>query len=110
MGPIFCQVERIRQDIHEMDAMVDGSQKWKGAIPSFVRSPIMRQRILTFSDISDKGLFEREIPPHRRNPEPSAWAKKYLIAASVSWYSLDCMMSGIKDIKLISRPIHMTSH
>lgn len=34
-GPSFCQVDRIRQFIHEMDAMTEGNQKWHGAMPSF---------------------------------------------------------------------------
>lgn len=36
-GPNFCQVDRIRQFIHEIEVMTDGNQKWHGAIPNFSR-------------------------------------------------------------------------
>ena len=34
----FCQEERIRHIIHEMDAITFGNQKWNGAIPSLIKS------------------------------------------------------------------------
>ena len=37
-GMSFCQEERIRHIIHEMDAITFGNQKWNGAIPSLIKS------------------------------------------------------------------------
>lgn len=34
-GPSFCHVQRIKQLVHDIDAIVDGNQKWHGAAPSF---------------------------------------------------------------------------
>jgi hypothetical protein len=34
-GPSFCHVDKIKQFIHDKDAITDGNQKWQGAIPSF---------------------------------------------------------------------------
>lgn len=34
-GPNFCQVDKIRQFIHDRDLMTDGNQKWHGAMPNF---------------------------------------------------------------------------
>jgi hypothetical protein len=34
-GPSFCQVDKMRQLVHEIDDITDGNQKWHGAIPSF---------------------------------------------------------------------------
>lgn len=34
-GPNFCHVHKIRQLIHDIDDIVDGSQKWHGAAPNF---------------------------------------------------------------------------
>lgn len=44
------------------------------------------------------------------NLDPSAWAIKYLIAASVSWFVCDWVMRGIKDRRLISSPAHNIIH
>ena len=36
-GASFCQVDKIKQLIHEMDIITEGYQKWQGALPSFNR-------------------------------------------------------------------------
>jgi len=40
-GPSFCQVDRIRQFIQEIDDITEGNQKWHGAIPNFNRIAVM---------------------------------------------------------------------
>ena len=45
--------------------------------------------------------------PRRRRPDPIAWAKKYLIAASVSRLFENAVIKGIKDKRLSSSPIQI---
>lgn len=40
IGPSFCQIVMIRQLIQEAACMACGNQKWKGGIPSFIKSPL----------------------------------------------------------------------
>lgn len=97
-GPNFCHVQRIRQFIQFIDDIVDGNQKWHGAAPSFSSS------LTTSIDwISDwlLGLYS-SILEYNMIAEPRAWAKKYLIALSVSWLEWDWSISGMNDNKLIS--------
>lgn len=37
IGAIFCKVDRIQHISHEIEFITVGSQKWQGAIPSFIR-------------------------------------------------------------------------
>lgn len=48
--------------------------------------------------------------PSNNMPDPSAWVKKYLMAASVSWWACLWSIKGTKERRLISRPIHANSH
>lgn len=43
-------------------------------------------------------------------PDPKAWTKKYFKLLSVSIIKWEDIIKGIKDIKLISNPIHTQSH
>jgi hypothetical protein len=45
--------------------------------------------------------------PSKRSPEPIAWAKKYLIAASVSRLFENAVIIGIKDSMFNSKPIQI---
>lgn len=40
-GPSFCQVDKIRQFIHDNEDITEGNQKWHGAIPSFNKIAVM---------------------------------------------------------------------
>jgi len=83
-GTIFCHVERIRHIGQEIEDMTAGNQKWQGGIPSLMRSPSATSRIensLGITVCTEKYIFRA---PDRRNPLPSAWLRKYFIAASLS--------------------------
>ena len=44
----FCQVDRIKQFIHDRDAITDGYQKWHGAIPNLISIAAMIIHIESF--------------------------------------------------------------
>lgn len=85
-----------------------GNQKWQGAAPNLIKSAI---RIIIEESWFDRGFFMYISniiyllkAPRRRSPEPIAWAKKYLIAASVSRLFENAVIKGIKDKRLSSSP------
>lgn len=41
MGASFCHVSRIRPENKEMPCVTSGTQKWNGAIPSFMARAIV---------------------------------------------------------------------
>jgi hypothetical protein len=45
--------------------------------------------------------------PKRSKPDPIAWAKKYLMAASVSRLLENAVINGIKDKRFSSSPIQI---
>lgn len=45
-GANFCQVASNIQDIHDMEVITDGNQKWKGAIPSFSKIAHVKIRLM----------------------------------------------------------------
>lgn len=97
IGIIFCQVDRI---IHEDQEILDitwGNQKWNGA------APILINRLI--ESIYRKGWWGMRLLKinkddilRRRSLDPVAWARKYLIVASVSILVFDEDIMGIKDI------------
>lgn len=85
-GAIFCHVDRIKQFIHDRDDITDGNHRWHGAAPSFNRSDAIRMMVARFLSIRVLIIID---DPRRRSIDPSACDRKYLIAASVSWFDLD---------------------
>lgn len=53
------------------------------------------------------GAARRERAPSSSNPLPKAWAIKYFMAASASWFTWEEVKRGIKDIKFNSKPIQI---
>ena len=58
-GASFCQVDRIRQDIHEIEVITDGYHKWHGAIPIFSRSDINNMALMKFIGIDELNHSDR---------------------------------------------------
>jgi hypothetical protein len=82
-GASFCHVDKIKADIHEIEVMTDGYHIWHGAIPIFkVRAKVNKIK----KDEVGWGLKENHIDilDIKRILEPTAWARKYFTAASVS--------------------------
>lgn len=90
-GASFCHVDKVKQLIHEIDAITEGYQKWHGAIPNLISIAIM-----IISDEIDwlVGWYNVLIPSNI-SIDPRAWDRKYLIDASVSWFDLVAIINGI---------------
>lgn len=108
IGAIFCHVIKIKAFIHINPSITLGNQKWKGAAPLFSNN---EEHIITLLkdelfDWIDKGkLFKYIIIiVNNKTADPIAWIKKYLREASVD-IKLLSLIRGIKDNKLISKPI-----
>lgn len=106
MGANFCQVDKIIQIYHLEQAITWGNQKWNGAAPILINILIINNKEVIVGEIKVNAGPEISSPAINKRPDPSACTKKYLIAASVSWFELDCTIRGIKDNKLISNPAH----
>jgi hypothetical protein len=81
-GASFCQVDRMVHDVHEIDNITEGYQKWHGTLP------ILRRREIT--RIDDINLGKVECGDHnivdevRSRAEPNACARKYFTDPSIS--------------------------
>lgn len=106
-GEIFCQVKRRRELIQFIPSRTSGNQKWNGAIPSFVQSANVIKTFgerIKYTPLKRKKNMELKIT----REEAIAWIKKYLMAASLLFLLFSkLIIKGIKDIRLISRPIHI---
>lgn len=101
-GASFCHVDRIKQFIHDNDAITDGYQKWHGAIPNLMNIAVIITKVEIICVI---GWYVILIP-RSINIDPRACDKKYLIDASVSWFVFDLIINGINLNMLISNIIH----
>lgn len=70
----------------ERDFITGGNQKWKGATPNLIKRPKTMPRIRAGLDAVNKIIID-----------PSAWVKKYLIAASASWCHEEAEIRGINE-------------
>lgn len=52
-------------------------------------------------------MIDKEV--RRIRIDAKAWTKKYLTAASFSWFKEDCRRRGINEYKFNSKPIHIDS-
>lgn len=101
-GANFCQVARIMHDIHDIAVITDGNQKWNGTMPNF--SIIDDNKMM---DIWGNALVDQwAILDINISLDPRAWAMKYLIEASVSWFVFVLFIRGINLSILISIDIH----
>lgn len=102
-GASFCQVKIIKHFIQDTQFITWGNQKWKGAIPALmaiaakIKNLVLLRYVFISNIISVQAITMRII-------EAIAWARKYLIAASVDLKFNSLRIRGIKLIKLISRP------
>lgn len=99
-GAIFWVVDRRRQVVQGRETIILGYQKCKGASPAFKARAIGKRNVNGGPIVVWAANILSKIPP-----DPSAWVKKYLIAASFSWFELEKIIIGIKEYKLSSSPI-----
>lgn len=101
-GANFCQVDRIRQFIHDRDNITEGYQKWHGAAPSLINI----ERMIIIFDISCIINWFISLILSNIIIDPIAWERKYLMEASVSWLYFDFIMIGINLNMFNSNIIH----
>lgn len=108
IGIIFCHVVSVRHIIHLSPDITLGSQKWHGAAPALIKRP-NRNRIDGVSLVARSKIFGdmAEIMATRKEAEPMACAKKYFIAASVSWLIEVIVIRGIIDNRFSSILAHI---
>lgn len=95
-------------------SITPGNQKWKGAAPIFSNRELLIKVLITsiFLGFGEDGLNIRDpkITDKSRVAEAKAWTKKYLREASVENKFFEFVIKGIKESKLISKPIHAPNH
>ena len=102
-GAIFCHVDSKKQFIHDRDVITDGNHRWHGAAPNFSSRDVIKIMAAILLFIS--ALINMD-DPSSRSIDPRACDRKYLIAASVSWFDFDCSIIGINLSILISSITH----
>lgn len=85
-----------------------GNQKWSGAIPSFIN---ILNKIMIENDFGELKMYIKFVLENATNKslDASAWIKKYLILASVSWRWEEEASIGIKEKRFNSNKIHRRS-
>lgn len=68
-GAIFCHVDRMKQFIHDSDAITDGNHMWHGAAPSFRSRDVIKIIIATLFLIS---VLINIDDPSKRSIDPKA--------------------------------------
>lgn len=113
IGAIFCHVIKIILLIQLKPSITIGNQKWKGAIPIFIikeEAKIMLILELKFNNIFHSIKKENKIIENNKILEAIAWVRKYFNEASEENKLFNFIVKGIKDNKLISKPIHTLNH
>jgi len=105
IGASFCHVDKIIQDVQEIEVITDGNHMWHGAIPNLISIEItniniIRGLLIIISHQSDDDVIRNIV-------DPTAWTKKYFSIASVSWNLLDDFSNGMNVNILISRAAHV---
>jgi len=101
-GANFCHVDSNIHEIHEIEVITEGYQKWRGAAPSFSRIDARSRVIIRFIFAE----YHIDILDINRILEPRLCARKYFTVASVSWEVLLLFIMGINLNRLISIAIH----
>lgn len=106
-GAIFCHVIKIKLLIHDKPSITLGSQKWNGATPLFIIKIEARHifKIIFFFVNKFNSENIKIMIINKSVLEAIAWVKKYFNEASEENKLLDFIERGIKDNKLISKPI-----
>lgn len=95
-------------------SITPGNQKWKGAAPIFRSSELLINVFIIIErlEFGREGLSIREpkITVRSNVAEASACTKKYFKEASVENKFFELVIKGIKERRLISKPIHAPNH
>jgi len=110
IGATFCQVIKIILLIQFNPSITIGNQKWKGAIPIFIikeEAKIILILELKFNKNFHSIIKENRIIENNKILEARACVKKYFKEASDENKLFNFIVKGIKDNKLISKPIQI---
>lgn len=112
-GANFCHVNRISPDDKGIPWVTSGTQKWKGASPSFMVSAIVMIMdavgLYNFITVHWPEYMRLSRTANMRSMDAVACVKKYLVAASVD-RGLCCFINiGIIANMFISKPIQIKS-
>ena len=113
MGDNFCHVSKIRPEDRGIPCVTFGTQKWNGAIPSFM----VRAIVMSIEATGLNSFITVHWPENIRlmmtaiinSIEAVDWVKKYLVDASVArglWFFI---ITGIMASMFISNSIQMSS-
>lgn len=103
-GEIFCQEDKMKQDIQDILFITLGNQKWQGAAPSLINILIIR---IGRSALLNLNWELIKMMKTNRILDPIAWARKYLIALSDSLIELEEKIKGINLKRFNSIIIHI---
>lgn len=109
MGASFCHVRRSRPEVRVVPWVTSGTQKWKGAIPSFIARAVVIIRDggwlmwLVIVQYPDSRLLE--MIAIMRIMDAVDCIRKYLMAASVERRLVFFIRIGMKASMFISRPV-----
>lgn len=106
-GPTFCQVLIIKHIFHFILFMISGNHKWNGGIPNFIIILIMMMVFRMFVFIMFMGRNFLIIIDMIIMAEASLCIRKYIILLSDMKGFFLSDISGINDIRLISKPTHI---
>lgn len=109
IGAIFCQVKRINLLFQFNPSITWGNQKWKGAAPIFIKRDELINIKFTISELVINLKLFIKVIENKRIIEAIACEIKYLIDVSDLKIFFILIIIGIKDNKLISKPIHILS-
>ena len=110
IGEIFCTVNNKKQLFHLILSLIWINQLWSGAIPNFINKEININKLNIEVEFEKNQLNEViiiQMAENKNNNEEIDWIKKYLIIDSLEIEFLLLKRIGIKDAKLISKPIHI---
>lgn len=113
MGASFCHVSKIRPDDRGMPCVTSGTQKWNGAIPSFIARAI----VMSIDATGLNNFITVHWPENIRlimtaiisSIEAVDWVKKYLVDASVARGLCFFIIMGIIASIFISNPIQTSN-
>ena len=101
----------MKQFIQFNPSITLGNHQWKGATPLFNKSGITIKN--DDSELANIGMLSKIVFMITRNSnidEASAWIRKYFSEASLVNIFFVVDIRGIKDSKLISKPVHTPNH
>jgi len=111
-GVAFCTVINSAQFSHLIPSITPGNHKWRGAAILLSRRGVQMiigvYRFLSSVYKSSVNIFITTI--NNSVAEASTCTLKYFNEASVLYVFLTLDVTGMNDIRLISRPIHVPNH